>query len=381
MFDIKDCRRQSKTLVPDDGFHYFFGYYDLQPYSDDGKKHLCHRVSFWDRLPTAEDVAELGFVDTATGQFHKVTETTAWNFQQGAMLRWYDSQSIIYNIRENNTFKCAITDISTGATRTLPLPLATVSPESGFGLSVNFSRIFDFRPGYGYAGIPDPFSEKAPGNDGVFRVDLKSGEVLKLLDYKQLVELFPDKPFTDCRLIVNHITFNTDGTRFIFLLRNFPEGDMPWLTMLIACDLEGNLTKLSNFCFMSHYAWKDERYLLIESDHASDGKRELHVFDTVNGSTGLIVVPRVNDTGIHCLYSPDRQYILGDGYPDLEKYRPLYLYNIEKKELETIAQVYSNPTENWDNRCDLHVRWRPDGKKISFDTNHNGRREIYEMNI
>ena len=76
-----------RIINPDDGYHYFFGYYDLQPLDSAQRMHLAHRVRFIDRLPEAGDIAELGAIDMDTGVFEKYAETTAWNFQQGAMLR------------------------------------------------------------------------------------------------------------------------------------------------------------------------------------------------------------------------------------------------------------------------------------------------------
>lgn len=40
------------TITPDDGYDYFFAYYDLQPYDKESKIHLTHRVKFHDRIPT-----------------------------------------------------------------------------------------------------------------------------------------------------------------------------------------------------------------------------------------------------------------------------------------------------------------------------------------
>jgi hypothetical protein len=44
-------------------------------------------------------------------------------------------------------------------------------------LRVDFSRVRDFRAGYGYAGIPDPNrAVAAPEDSGVFKIHLDSGE-------------------------------------------------------------------------------------------------------------------------------------------------------------------------------------------------------------
>jgi len=374
----KDAKYPLRPLSPDDG-HYFFGYYDLQPYSADGLRHLCHRVDLIDRLPLPGDTAELGFLES--GKFHAVAQTKAWNFQQGAMLQCAGGSSILYNIFENGAFSCAIHDLATGRIRTLSLPLATVNLKSGLGLSINFSRVYDFRPGYGYACLPDPFAGvNAPAEDGVFFVDLNTGAARQIISYRDLAESFPQAPYTTrCKIIVNHITFNPSGDRFIFLLRNFPTGDIPWITSLFASDLDGNVKKLTNFCFNSHYNWKNDEELLIESDHL--GKTGLHLFDVESGEAKFMDAPEMNSHGIHILYSPDRRYLLGDRYPDGDNYRALYLHDVGGNKSTLLAKVYSPPDISGDIRCDLHARWGPDGKFVSFDTTHNGRRGIYEMDL
>ena len=37
-----------KSITPNDGYHYFFGYYDLK--ASQGNDHLAHRVEFFDRI-------------------------------------------------------------------------------------------------------------------------------------------------------------------------------------------------------------------------------------------------------------------------------------------------------------------------------------------
>ena len=53
---------KTRIITPDDNYHYFFAYYDLQPYSGEGGMHLSHRVSFADRLPQDDDIAQLGYI-------------------------------------------------------------------------------------------------------------------------------------------------------------------------------------------------------------------------------------------------------------------------------------------------------------------------------
>ena len=80
----------------------FFGYYDLKAYDDSDRYHLCNIVEFENRFPTSSDVMELGVIDLDNGSYEKIDETTAWNFQQGAMLQWSRAEKdVIYF----NTFK------------------------------------------------------------------------------------------------------------------------------------------------------------------------------------------------------------------------------------------------------------------------------------
>src|SRR5688572_26092522 len=76
-----------KTLTSGPG-HHFFGYYGIPPWNASGKRLVCLESSFQDHMPSAEEAAVVGLVDEASGGFRGVTETRAWNLQQGAMLHW-----------------------------------------------------------------------------------------------------------------------------------------------------------------------------------------------------------------------------------------------------------------------------------------------------
>lgn len=378
---IEENGVKARVITPDDDGHYFFGYYDLQPFDSTGRYHLCHKAPFEDRLPEENDICELGAIDLETGEFVKYAETTAWNFQQGTLLQWFkDDDHIIYNVRDNDAYKTCIKNIKTGETRLLPMAFANLSADCTKALCLNFSRIYDFRPGYGYAGIKDPYyDQKAPVEDGVFLMDTETGEVEQILNYEQLRDAYFEEPYSDGKLLVNHINFNPSATRFAMLFRNFRAENMPmWRTQLITADEKGNIFRMSKFGFHSHYHWKNDDELLIFSGYDINNRDDgLWLFtDNEDKSEKL---PEDNPKkDIHCLYSPNRRYIMGDGYPDADGYRHLHFIDTKTNRDTILGKYlsYINKNTDMDYRCDLHARFDPSGRYVSFDSIHTGKRTV-----
>lgn len=368
---------QSKIITPSDGYHYFFGYYDLQPYSSDGNRHLCHRVGFIDRLPTEEDTAEIGYIDIDSKSFVHLATTHSWNFQQGTLLQWFErDKTVVFNDFDGNKHVARVVNMNGQEVRRYDMPFAALDVKNGRAISINFSRIYDFRPGYGYPNIKDPGADVSlPENDGIFSVDLNSGESKLLYSYKDFAEAFHEEPFTSAKLVVNHVNFSPLGTKFVFLLRNFGGESRVWRTLLAAGDLQGNLRALTKFEINSHYSFKDETTLMIYS-----GLPELGIYfiNTDTGERQRLYNDVCDPWDIHCNYSPDRNSFIADGYPGNDKKRPVYLYDFNTKEAKELFRVPSLPSET-DLRCDLHVRWFDDGKRISYDTTENGCRQIAEV--
>ena len=79
----------------------------------------------------------------------------------------------------------------------MPRAIYTVSPDGTKGLSVNFARIDDTRPGYGYKGGIDPHADAfLPPGDGIFLLDLDTGESKQILDYPTIAKVeFPGAPY------------------------------------------------------------------------------------------------------------------------------------------------------------------------------------------
>lgn len=371
--------------------HSFFGYYDLQPWSGDGHFHLCQRVGFRDRMPTGADPAELGMIHmTGDQRFIPLARTYAWNFQQGAMLQWHPlhtSEEVIFNARIGSEFKGIVRNIWSGEERLLSRAVATVDPRGRWALSVNFSRLHDFRPGYGYAGLPDPFfGEAHPEDDGIFLVNLEDGNSRLIISYGDIVRFFgKDSWLAEAKMLVNHITFNNDGSRFVFLVRNFPQpGQRSWQTAVLTAATDGSeLRCVIPSGMASHYWWRDPEHLVFFAGVGEPAKNGLYVINDVNGQVELIDSGFFTQDG-HCSYSSDGRYLLYDSYPDGEGYRRLFVYDLRKEKGVTLATVRSeriNRLFSVDLRCDLHPRWNRDGSAISFDSVHEGHRHVYWMDL
>ena len=374
---ISDFKDSIKIITPDDGYHYFFAYYDMRATGDGiNQRHLTHRVKFMDRQPEADDVCELGYLED--GRFVKFAETTAWNFQQGAMLQYhpFKEDTVYYNVCENGKFMTVTHNIKTGEKSYTDRAVACFSPDGKYGLAVNFGRIFAFRPGYGYAGFVDEGCDiNAPDNDGVFLTDLEGGRSSLLVSYKELQK---ESGFgEDEKILVNHITFNTASDKYVMLVRNFYEEGSMWLTSMMIGDLNGGFKTVLSKTLVSHYYWVSRDVILVYCAVAGE-KMSLYFINVETGENKRIDSPYFVGTAagdIHCSLSPDGKYIIGDGYPK-EGYRHLIAISLETGETKTLLKAKTVIPKNGDIRCDLHSRFVFNGQYVSFDTTQNEKREI-----
>lgn len=374
-------------------YHWFYGYYDNQPFSDDLQYHLCHRIPFMNHMPMAGEVAELGMIRLRDNAFIPLSETLAWNFQQGSMYQWRPGHTdeVIYNVCYGGIYRSVIQNVKTGKKRIIPMPVATVSLDGKCALSINFSRIFWFRAGYGYAQIKDPWeNELHPKDDGVYCIDLDTGDCRLILSLDDMYKI--SKPYMETedelyrwKYLVNHINLNTDASRFLVLFRGREDKPLSkWRTFTITANVDGSEPYLLLERLASHLHWRDPKNVMIYANTYKENKWGCYLFrDKTHEVMKYDPHDEMPGDG-HCSFSPDRKYILNDTYPDKEGYRSLFIYDIEKEKSHLISRIATIPHQELadiDMRCDLHPRWSRDGSMISFDSVHEGHRHIYRIRV
>jgi hypothetical protein len=367
------------------GEQHFKGYYDKCPWNASGRYLLAHRIHFGDRMPGPENHADIVRIDVDNGcKTEVIARTRAWNWQQGAMLQWWNGDpenQVIYNDRRDNRFVCVALDLRTGQERVLPKAVGAVSRDGKRGLCLNFARLAAQRPGYGYEGIPDEFAdERHSDKDGIYLMDMETGEYRLIVTLGQIVRTEPDKTMDGAMHWFNHLLFSPDDRRFIFLHRWRKPGKS-WYTRLYTANTDGSSVYLLNSHTMtSHFDWRDNKHVLAWANRDGIGAR---YFLFTDGTDKVEVVGEEKLTPLgdgHCSYSPDRRWILTDTYPDRNGFRKLLLYNPSEDRRVDIGEFFSQPYPGPE-RCDLHPSWSRDGKKICVDSSHSGARQVYIIDV
>ena len=200
-------------------FHWF-GYYDKLQFDPTSRYVLGMEVDFEHRSPAARrrDQGRHGRsgrrrpLDRARPTTRPGAGSRAACCSGGPA----SASEILWNDREGDHYVCHILDVKTRATRTVPHPVYAVSPDGRWAVAPDFGRLADIRPGYGYAGIPDPHRDVlAPHETGIFRIDLETGEQELIISVADVPELaYPHGDLSGMKHWFNHLLVNPDGSRF-----------------------------------------------------------------------------------------------------------------------------------------------------------------------
>jgi len=379
-----------------DGDHYsWFGYYDKFQIDASGKFALGARVSMEGRSPVETDQLTIGLIDLNTMEWRQLGTSKAWSWQQGCMLQWIpgSSEEVIWNDREGDHFVSRLVNIKTGKTRTLPKAIYALSPDGKWAIGTEFSRIQNLRPGYGYAGIADPYEAvKAPEEIGLYRMNLKTGEVKLLFSLAKLAAIpYQGESVIDNFHWFNHLLFNTDGTRFTFLHRWRPErierqkmASGGFITRMFTASIDGgDLFVIDPSGYTSHFVWSDPSHICAWTRPVG----EPDGFYLLEDKTGKYtpVGNGIMTRNGHNTYVPhtNNEWILNDTYPDsTDRRQELYLFHVPTQRKVVLGRFFEPDRYKGEWRCDLHPRCNQQGTKVFFDSTHEEKgRQMYCIDI
>jgi len=376
-----------RTITHGPKFHWF-AYYDKLQFDPAVRYALSNEVDFEHRSPTADDVIKVGMVDLDDGdRWIELGESRAWCWQQGCMLQWRpgSSSEVLWNDRDGDHFVCHVLDVHTRKKRTIPHPIYTVSPCGKWAVAPDFRRVNDMRPGYGYAGLPDPNSDKlAPEDSGIFRIDLETGEQRLLLSLAEIAKIPFDKyDLTGAKHYFNHLLVSPDGSRFEFLHRWRMEGLRSFGTRMLTAAADGSDVRVIDPSgYTSHFIWRDPNHILAWSRADSDGDA-FYLYEDRQGGKVEVVGKGVMSVNGHCTYLPGNEWILNDTYPQgKDRNQNPYLYHVATGRRVPLGHFHLPKEYSGEWRCDTHPRFRPDGKLVCIDSPHTGEgRQLHLIDI
>ena len=370
--------------------HHFFGYYGICPWNKKGDKIISLQCSFQDHMPLPDEPATIGLVDTETGKFTKVSETHAWNFQQGAMLHWhpkYPDSQIIFNDREGKEIISVVLDINTGEKRVLPRPVNAISHNGKYALCLTYGRLGRLRKVVGYAGIEDPNpNHPHPADDGVFFMDIQTGKIKLIVSFNQVYDILAERldGLKDKHLWFNHVVFNKSDTRLFFLARMRKPG-AGFETGMFTVNTDGSeLREVIPFgTSVSHFDWRNDEEII--ATFKFNGPNRVHVLFT-DGRNDYKQLGEGNlDFDGHCSFAPAQNWLVTDCKLKATIEQAIMIYNVETGQFRELGRfdMRNKKFISGDLRCDFHPRWNRTGDQICFDgiDSRDGTRQLHIVKL
>jgi len=399
--------------------HHFYGYYGIQAWDRTGRYHLALETEFHEHRPQADDLALVGLVDRLMGAFIPYNATPAFNLQQGSMMHWIQierdepdpnahehshettpiadcascsctscdaaactgtkcvPEEFTFNAIKDGRLISYAVNPTTKTRHTIDGAIAAVSPTAPTAIGLNYLRMAHCRPVVGYASdLPSDDIADVPTDDGLFHLDLKDGHSELLLSIADIAKAASFEPAESQRMWFNHVLYNPSGERLLFFCR--ATRGLGFVSSLWTVNADGSdlRCQIPFGHKVSHFAWIDDERLLISTDVL--GPMQFVTFrenkeDFVPYGNG-----KLPPDG-HACFSPDSRRLVVDAFTTTSTHREakLMLYDTQKDEAYVLGQFQHPGHFIGDIRCDLHPRWSPDGQRITFDSVHEGTRQIY----
>ena len=222
------------TTGPANHFFGYIGHVQNIPWNGSGRYIIALRTTFQDRLPGANDPADVVLIDTRNDHSIRVVDQCrGWNPQQGTMFYWNPDRpetQFFFNDRDRQSGKvfCVLFDITKGRRvreyrfNDTPVGNGGVAQNGGYFAAINYARMARLRPATGYKGSYDwTEGEAHPKDDGIFKIEIESGQKSLLVSFAKIAASLRDlqHDIEVSSLFINHTLWNREGDRIFFFAR------------------------------------------------------------------------------------------------------------------------------------------------------------------
>ncbi len=379
------------TAGPKD--HLFASYYAIDAWNADGRYATVLETDVKGRLPTEDDVATLGVVDFKEGnRFIPLTETRCWNFQEATMAHWLATApqtQFIFNDLVDGKFVSVIYDMALKTRRVVPFPVSAVSPDGRWAVCINYARLRLTRPDYGYGGNGQDARADVtwPKDDGLWIVDLANGQAKLVVTIDSVRDRMPAVKDPKALAYFCHTKISRDGSKIFWLARTVENLSgqkvvRKWETTSFVCDRDGGHVRR---CFPdgwggSHFNWLDGDRMVVTANYQA--KVWSHVFFTPGKEDYTRLGKGLLDFDGHGVFSDDGKWMATDTYPDKLGERKLMVMRMSDQAVLPLGSFFVPEIyRDQYSRCDLHPRWSSDGKRLAFNSVHEGSRQVYVIDV
>lgn len=348
----------------------FFGYYDKKSLNNQGLliSHFSSRNT--KKKPNTDELIEISITNIQTGKTEIIGTSSTYTWQQGTRAQWLSDDLIIYNDFREDKYQAIVYSISTQkVVKTFNYPVQD-SFKTDYYLSINYRRIMNLRPDYGYRNLPllTEKEMKDTQNDGIWLVDYTTQEVTLLHSLLNIINCEPNNLFTSCLHKVNHLMISKNGKGFIFIHRYY-QGKRRF-DRLMYSDFK-TLKVLVDDNMVSHCCWIDDNNILgYFRYNGINGYYYCNIYTKEITPCHAMTNLMLGDGHPSCCGN----WIVFDSYPDKSRMQHLLLYNQKSKQVIPLLELFQSIDYMNESRCDLHPRFSEDGRYVFFDTVFTGKR-------
>ena len=360
----------------------FFGYYDKSPLSPSGLFVIFHEAEETSiDLSRSRHSLEVVLADARDYRPISRFPSEAYNWQQGTRLQWISEDRFVFNdydAREDAYVAQVCDATSARIIATLPAPVYDCFRDQ-FALTLNFDRLARLAPDYGYfCRMGRQCDLEALDADGVWRLDLKTGEKELIVSLAKLIALEPLQTMAGASHSVNHIMIAPDGERFIVIHRWYKAGRR--FDRLVLMSVDGSDGKvLADEQMVSHCFWLTQERILAYL--RGEGGRDCYwVLDVNEGGFRELKCPQLAKFGDGHPHAVGDWFVT-DTYPDKARMQHLLLCNLRTGEFQELGEFFHGFNFDGETRCDLHPRLSHDRQHVFFDSVFSGERKLYRLGL